>query len=87
MYYVYILQSQVNQSYYKGSTNDLERRLQEHNSGKQKSTSRYLPWTLIWHCCKPTRAEAQELEKKLKNSTSRIKLEEFIAKHKIITNG
>ncbi|HLC83845.1 MAG TPA: GIY-YIG nuclease family protein, partial [Bacteroidia bacterium] len=44
MYYVYILQSELNDSFYKGCTNDLERRLIEHNSGKEKSTKRYLPW-------------------------------------------
>jgi putative endonuclease len=83
MYYVYILQSELNQSYYKGLTNHLERRLQEHNSGKHQSTSRYLPWVMVWHCGKPNRAEAQELEKKLKNITSRDKLEKFIEKYKI----
>ena len=83
MYFVYILQSEKNLSYYKGSTNNLERRLLEHNSGTERSTARYLPWKLIWNCSKPTRAEAQELEKKLKNITSRIKLEKFIEKYKI----
>ncbi|MDZ7648592.1 MAG: GIY-YIG nuclease family protein [Cytophagales bacterium] len=34
-YYVYILQSQINGSLYKGSTNDLVRRLEEHNLGKK----------------------------------------------------
>ena len=81
MYYVYILQSELNDSYYKGSTDDVERRFFEHNSGKEKSTSRYKPWKLVWFTAKPTRSEALKLEKKLKNITSRIKLEAFMAKY------
>ena len=33
-FFVYILQSQTNLSFYKGTTDDLERRLSEHNAGK-----------------------------------------------------
>jgi len=66
-FFVYILQSQVNDSFYKGSTNDLVRRFAEHNDGKEMSTSRFLPWTLVWYTSKPNRSEAMILEKKLKN--------------------
>jgi len=66
-FFVYILQSQTNHSFYKGSTDDLERRLSEHNAGKNTSTKRYLPWTLVWFNTKPTKAEAVTLEMKLKN--------------------
>jgi putative endonuclease len=66
-YYVYILQSQVNRSFYKGSTNDLVRRFEEHNLGKNKSTSRYLPWYLVWFAEKANKSEAVTLEMKLKN--------------------
>lgn len=65
--YVYILQSQMNGSFYKGATNDLLRRFQEHNSGKDKATSRYVPWSVVWFTTKPTKAEPVQLEKKLKN--------------------
>ena len=81
MYYVYILQSVVNLSYYKGSTDNLQRRFSEHNSGKEKSTSRYKPWKLAWYTSKPTRLEALLLEKKLKNLTATKKIEAFIEKY------
>jgi putative endonuclease len=81
MFYVYILQSLSNGSYYKGCTDNLERRLGEHNSGKEHSTKRYLPWRMVWFTTKPTLSEARILEKKLKNITSREKIESFIAKH------
>jgi putative endonuclease len=68
-HYIYILQSQVNNSFYKGITSDLPRRYAEHNNKEEKSTHRYAPWDLVWKCKKPTKAEAYKLEKKLKNLT------------------
>ena len=65
MYYVYILQSELNDSFYKGCTDNLERRLIEHNSGKEKSTKRYLPRKLVWQTTKNSRSEALILERKL----------------------
>jgi putative endonuclease len=45
----------------------LQQRVNEHNSGKELSTARYLPWNLVWYCTKETRSEAVILERKLKN--------------------
>ncbi|HET6991885.1 MAG TPA: GIY-YIG nuclease family protein [Bacteroidia bacterium] len=80
-YYVYILRSLKNDSFYKGSTDNLEKRLIEHNDGKTKSTARYAPWKIEWYTTQPTRSGAIVLEKKLKNITSRIRIKEFINKH------
>ncbi len=47
-YFVYILKCADN-SYYTGSTNNLERRINEHNSGKYKGyTSTRLPVQLVY---------------------------------------
>jgi len=46
MHYVYFLQSQVAGRYYVGITNNVERRLNEHNSGLVKSTATYKPWQI-----------------------------------------
>ena len=46
MYYVYFLQSELNGRYYVGITNNVERRLKEHNSGIVRSTAPYKPWEL-----------------------------------------
>lgn len=67
MYFVYILQSIKNKSFYKASTNELNRRFAEHNSGKDFSTARYAPWQLVWFTKKSNKSEAMILEKKLKN--------------------
>lgn len=66
-YYVYILQSRVNGSFYKGSTDNLIRRVDEHNKGENLSTARYAPWDLVWFTTKSLQAEAIKLELKLKN--------------------
>lgn len=67
VFYVYILQSKRNLSFYKGSTEDLGRRLAEHNDGKTASTRRYMPWVLVWFAQKDSRKLAVTLEMKLKN--------------------
>jgi len=81
-FYVYILQSQVNNSFYKGSTDDLGRRFCEHNEGKSTFTEKYTPWNLVWYTIKDSRKEAVSLEMKLKNlSTDRLM--EFMKKYPV----
>jgi putative endonuclease len=82
VFYVYILQSQMNGSFYKGSTNDLLRRFHEHNAGKDRATSRYTPWNLVWFTTKPTKAEAVQLERKLKNLSIQRTIE-FVKKYPV----
>ena len=66
-FFTYILQSRANDSFYKGSTNDLVRRFSEHNAGQVDATRPFLPWNLVWFTEKKSRAEAFRLEMKLKN--------------------
>jgi putative endonuclease len=80
MFYVYILQSQIDQSYYKGHTNDLADRLKRHNGLEEKYTLKLAPWILIWCCEKETKSMAYQLEKKLKN-LSRERLQTFMKKY------
>lgn len=49
MYYVYILKSEKNGKLYKGFTNDLKRRIKEHNSGHSTFTRNNGPWKLIYY--------------------------------------
>ena len=66
-YYVYILLC-ADDSYYTGMTNDLERRIIQHQSGRSKDnyTSSRLPVTLKWmlQCTNPS--EAISIEKQIK---------------------
>jgi putative endonuclease len=63
---VYILFSKSTQKYYTGSTQDLENRLLEHNSGETKSIKHGIPWEVVWNTLLPSRAEAIQLEIKIK---------------------
>lgn len=47
MHYAYILQSQKSKRYYIGNTDNLKRRLIEHNEGKTVSTKNKGPWELV----------------------------------------
>ena len=49
MFYIYILQSQKDKQFYTGYTNDLKKRLHEHNSGKVFSTKNRLPFSLVYY--------------------------------------
>lgn len=81
-YFVYILQSRRNDSFYKGSTDNLIRRFEEHNEGREDATSRYMPWDLVWYTQKPNRSEAVILEMKLKNLSVK-RMISFIMKYPV----
>jgi putative endonuclease len=61
-YGVYILQSIKNNRYYIGSTDNVERRLQEHNIGKVSSTRNLQPWIIkaFIECSSLTEAKSSE---------------------------
>ena len=66
MFFVYVLQSQVNGRYYIGSTKDVAQRLAQHNSGINKSTRYVRPWTLMFTENFATLAEARRREQAIK---------------------
>lgn len=49
MYYVYVLKSEKDGTTYIGSTEYLERRIEEHNKGKTKSIKHKLPVILVYY--------------------------------------
>jgi len=69
MYYVYIIQSQKDGGYYVGSTEDLKRRLAEHDRGGSKFTSAKRPYDLAWYCAFCDKPRALEFEKYLKQGS------------------
>lgn len=66
MYYVYLIQSKIRNETYIGSTNDLRKRIQEHNSGLSGSTNRYKPWRLVSYEAYQSEEDARTREHKLK---------------------
>jgi len=65
-YYVYIIQSKLDQSYYKGFSENPPKRLLQHNSGECTYTSRKTPWDLVHIEELSTKREALIREKVLK---------------------
>jgi len=70
-YHVYILQSEVDDCYYVGSTQDIEARLVRHNQGRSKYTRGKRPWKLVFRESHPDRSSAIKREKQIKSRKSR----------------
>lgn len=66
MYYTYIAKSQKQWSFYIGFTVNPMKRLQEHNTGKQIATKRYLPWRIVYLEGYSNKEDAIDRERKLK---------------------
>lgn len=76
MFCVYVLKSQKNGQLYIGSTNNLRRRLAEHNSGKSGYTKKYYPYELVYCEAYKDETDAREREVNLKlrrNALSQLK--------------
>jgi putative endonuclease len=67
MYYTYVIKSKVRKYIYVGLTSDIERRLKEHNDGKNRTTKPYLPFDLLLKEYYSTRIEARKREIYLKS--------------------
>jgi putative endonuclease len=76
-YFLYLLKSNTANKSYVGITNNLKRRLSEHNSGKHFYTKRYCPWKMIYNEEYDSLIEARAREKYLKSSSGRRFLKEL----------
>jgi len=71
MWYVYVIKSLAHEFMYIGSTNDVERRLEEHNAGLSLSTKAYRPYTLLTYVAVQTEPQARRLEKYFKTGSGK----------------
>lgn len=67
MFSVYIIQSLTNKRYYVGSTNNIERRLNEHNHNNTVSLRNKGPFTLVYKEEYLTLSQARQRERKIKS--------------------
>ena len=67
MFYVYALKSSIRNYIYVGLTNNIERRIAEHNKGENLTTKAYRPFELIYSEEHETRVDARLREKYLKS--------------------
>ncbi len=67
MWYVYLIQSQKDKQWYTGCTNDLRKRLVEHNTNKSESTKGKGPFDLIYYEACISKTDAFRRERYLEN--------------------
>ena len=67
MFYVYVLKSKKDGQWYTGCTNDLRKRLREHNNGLSRATKFRRSFELIYYEAYTHRQDAQRREKYLKS--------------------
>ncbi|MDX5443498.1 MAG: GIY-YIG nuclease family protein [Hymenobacteraceae bacterium] len=78
-YSVYILYSESRDRYYIGSTENAEKRLEQHNTCRSNSTKGGIPWKLLYQKLFVTRSEAVQFENWIKKQKSRKVIEELIS--------
>ena len=71
LFFTYILESEVDGSFYVGQTSSLESRIVRHNLGYSKSTSGKRPWRLLYAKPYGSRSEAVKTERYLKSLKKR----------------
>src|SRR6266478_1735273 len=64
-YRVYVLQNHGGR-FYVGLTDDVPRRVREHNNGQSRWTKARGPWCVVWQSQELTLTEARKLENRLK---------------------
>ncbi len=68
MYYVYVLQSEKDKKFYTGFTEDVYKRLDQHNSGQVASTKRRRPFKIVYFEASMNFQDALHREKYLKTT-------------------
>lgn len=81
MYYVYILQSQKNGSFYIGYTNDLRQRVSSHNSGENKATKPFRPYRLVFYEAFLNRIDDKNREVYLKGGYGRKTIRTMLGRY------
>jgi putative endonuclease len=82
--FVYLIESIETGWRYIGQTQNLQQRLERHNSGSEKSTKRHAPLRIIGYIAVKDRKEALQLERKLKGMKLRDRQYMYFLEHGII---
>ncbi|MEK7500887.1 MAG: GIY-YIG nuclease family protein [Patescibacteria group bacterium] len=80
IYYVYALKSLKRNYIYVGLTNNIERRIDQHQSGKEQTTAPYRPFQFVLVEEYATRLDARRREKYLKSGIGKEWLKNKVAK-------
>ncbi|MBI4090301.1 MAG: GIY-YIG nuclease family protein [Candidatus Kerfeldbacteria bacterium] len=71
MYFVYAIDSIRRNYIYIGLTDNANRRIEQHNNGRERTTRPYAPFQTILIESYPTRQEARKREKYLKSGSGK----------------
>lgn len=80
-YYVYVLQSLKNGSFYIGYTINLRKRFISHNNGDNSATKPFRPYKLIFYEAFLNRSDAKNREKYLKGGYGRKTLKTMLSEY------
>ena len=69
-YFVYILKSNLDQSFYVGYFSDPTKRLEKHNSSHKGFTGKKQPWEIVYMERFPTKSDAKKRENFIKGQKS-----------------
>jgi putative endonuclease len=71
VFYVYVLRSLGDSSFYIGYSSNLKQRILQHRSGKSRATAHRGPWKLVYYEAYLDQADALGREKYLKSGAGR----------------
>ncbi len=83
MFYTYVLKSENFEKFYTGYTENLDKRLMEHNEGLNYYSKRYIPWNIIYFETFKLKEEAIRREKYFKIAAGRKWLKKNIGNSKV----
>jgi putative endonuclease len=84
VYSVYVLYSHKDKKHYTGLSTDISNRLEQHNSGKVKSTCSRRPLSVIYSEVVGTLTDARKREQYLKSAAGRRFLKEYFLKNSLM---
>jgi len=70
-YVTYLLLSKISKKTYVGHTNNLVRRVEEHNEGRNTFSKRYRPWIILYNESHTSELDAIKREKYFKSAAGR----------------
>ena len=74
MYYVYVLYSRKTNKLYKGSCNNIKKRVSQHGSGQVRSTKDVQDWQLVYYQAFVSKTDCLREERFLKTGRGRERL-------------
>ena len=81
LYRVYLIENAVGRRYI-GISENVDKRLTDHNAGLSKWTAKHVPWQLVWASRETSLSEARKLENLLKRQKGGDGLQRLLADYK-----